>query len=418
MIGTHQRICPVAVREQLAFSSVNLRPALQMLREYADEGFIISTCNRVEVGGLIADGEAGDQALMRFLAECHHVAPEELRPHLYTFSGADAVRHVFRLACGLDSMVLGEDQIQVQLKMALAEARAAGAASQLVTRLLESALATGKLIRTSTGIARNHLSVVSVALDIATDMLNGLRGRRVLIVGAGRMAELALKHLRGAAAAWVGIANRTPDRAQALAATYGATAWPFERLEDAIRTADVVVSCTAAPDVIIGADMVARAMAGRAAFRQPHEPEGLVLIDLAVPRDIDRQAAALPGVRLADVDDLRAICEANRAARAAEVARAEALVQDEVAKFMEWWAVQEVVPTIRALRERAEAIRTAELQRTLAKLPGLSPREQEAIGALSAAIVNKLLHQPIATLKDPEAGGRLAQLVQQLFQLS
>jgi glutamyl-tRNA reductase len=315
-------------------------------------------------------------------------------------------------------MVLGEDQIQVQLKMELAEARAAGAASQLVSRLLESALATGKLVRTATGIARSRLSVVSVALDIATDMLNGLTNRRVLIVGAGRMAELALKHLRGASAAQVGIVNRTLDRAQALAAAYGATAWPIERLEDAIRMADVVVSCTAAPDVIIDAGLVARAMAGRAAL--PHEPQdqGLLLLDLAVPRDIDRQAAAVPAVRLADVDDLRAICEANRAARAAEVARAEALVQDEVAKFMEWWAVQEVVPTIRALRERAEAIRTTELRRTLAKLPGLSPREQEAIGALSAAIVNKLLHQPIATLKDPEAGGQLAHLVQQLFQLS
>ncbi|HEY3230325.1 MAG TPA: glutamyl-tRNA reductase [Roseiflexaceae bacterium] len=417
IIGTHQRICPVTVRERLAFGAANIRPALDALRAYTDEGFIISTCNRVEVGGLVADGEAGERALIDFLADRHHVAPEELAPHLYTFAGADAVRHIFRLAAGLDSMVLGEDQIQLQLKAALAEARAAGTAGQMVERLLQSALAAGKLVRTQTGIARSHLSVVSVALDIAREALGGLARRRVVIVGAGRMAELALKHLRGDAAESVGVVNRSYDQAQMLAAAYGATVWPFEQLEQAIGAADVVVSCTASPDTVISAALVERALAGRE--RPPRGPAApLLLLDLAVPRDVDPRAAALPGVRLVDVDDMRAICEVNRAARAGEVAHAEALVEGEVAKFMEWWAAQEVVPTIRALRERAETIRAAELERALAKLPDLSPREQAAIGALSAAIINKLLHQPIATLKDPEAGSQLAQAVQQLFQLA
>jgi glutamyl-tRNA reductase len=224
------------------------------------------------------------------------------------------------------------------------------------------------------------------------------------------MAELALKHLRGAAAESIGVANRSLDRAQALAAAYGASVWQLDRLEAAIAAADVVVSCTAASGIVIPAEMLARARAGR--------ETPLVLLDLAVPRDVDPRAAALPGVRLVGVDDMRAICEANRAARAAEVAGAEDLVAVEVARFMDWLAMQEVVPTIRALRERAEAIRAAELERTLAKLPDLSPREQAAIGALSAAIVNKLLHQPIATLKDPGSGSQLAQVVQQLFRLS
>jgi glutamyl-tRNA reductase len=408
IIGTHQRICPVAVRERLAFGPANLQPALQALRAYADEGFIISTCNRVEIGGMVADGE-GEGALLRFLADSHHVALEELAPHLYIHTGADAVRHLFRLAAGLDSMVLGEDQIQVQLKSALAEARAAGAAGPLVDRLLQSALAAGKLVRSQTGIARSHLSVVSVALDLARQPYGGLAGRRVLVLGAGRMAELALKHLREDAPESIVVANRTFQRAQELAGAYGATAWPFEQLAQAVGEADVVVSCTSAPETVISAELVAQARAG--------DPRPLMLLDLAVPRDVDPAAAKLPGVRLIGVDDMRAICEANREARAAEVAGAEALVAAEVAKFMEWWATQVVVPTIRALRERAEAIRTAELHRTLAKLPDLSPREQEAIGALSAAIVNKLLHQPIARLKDPAAGGQLAQVVQQLFQL-
>ncbi len=225
----------------------------------------------------------------------------------------------------------------------------------------------------------------------------------MLVVGAGRMAELALKHLRGEPRLVVGIANRSFERAQALAQAYHTQAWPFEQLEQAIGAADVVVSCTAAPETIITADMVARARAGRG--------DPLLLLDLAVPRDIDPRAAELPGVRLYDVDGLRPIAEANRAVRAAEVARAEELVAVEVAKFMEWWAAQDVVPTIRALRERAETIRAAELQR-------LSPREQEAIGALSTAIVNKLLHQPITTLKDPQSGNQLAQALQQLFQLN
>jgi glutamyl-tRNA reductase len=353
------------VRERLAFGPANIQPALEALRAYADEGFIISTCNRVEIGGLVADSD-GEHALMRFLTDIHHVSAEELVPHLYVHRGVDAVQHLFRLASGLDSMVLGEDQIQLQIKGALAAARAAGTAGQLITRLLENALAVGKLVRTQTGIARSRLSVVSVALDIARDALGDLADRRVLIVGAGRMAELALKHLHGASRQNLGIVNRTYERAQELATAYGAAAYPFELLERALAGADVVVSCTAAPELVISADLLERARAGR------ETPQ--VLLDLAVPRDIDPQTAQLPGVRLVSVDDMRAICEANRAVRAAEVASAEDLIAIEVARFMDWLAMQQVVPTIRALRERAETIRATELQRTLAKLPDLSPR--------------------------------------------
>ena len=408
ILGTHQRNCPVAARERIAFNAAAIQPALQALRAYAEEGFIISTCNRVEVGGFVADDD-GAQALMDFITTRHGIPADELSPYLYTYTGTEAVRHLFQLAAGLDSMVLGEEQIQTQLKAALADAQAAGTAGQMITRLLQSALAVGKLVRTETGIARQHLSVVSVALDIAHSRPGGLAGRRVLVVGAGRMAELALKHLRGEAGA-ITITNRSLERARALGQAYGAVALPFEQLERAIADADVVVSCTSAPELVISAAMVERAWSGR---------EGeLILLDLAVPRDIDQHVAEIPGVRLWDVDGLQAICEANRAARAAEVEHAQALVEGELAKFMEWWGTQEVVPTIRALRERAESIRTAELQRTLAKLPGLSPHEQAAIGALSAAIINKLLHQPIATLKDPKNGGQLAPLVQELFRLS
>jgi glutamyl-tRNA reductase len=410
IIGTHQRNCPVVMRERLAFGSETIREALEALRRYVDEGFIISTCNRVEVGGLVADGSEGEQALTRFLTDWHHVPLDHLAPHLYTFSGTDAVQHLFRLAAGLDSTVLGEDQVVWQLKAALADAQAAGAAGQRVNRLLNSALAAGKLVRTRTEIARSHVSTVSVALDIARDTLGDLGHRHVLIVGAGKIAELALKHLRGEPPRGVTLISRTFARAQALAESYGAQARPIDELEAALREADLVVSCTAAADVLIGVELVERARRGVAA--------PLLLLDQAVPRDIDVRVRDLPNARLFDIDDIRVICEANRAARAAEVAKAEGLVAEEVAKFMEWWAAQEVVPTIRALRERAEAIRQTEIERTLAKLPDLSPHQQDAIHALSAAIINKLLHQPITSMKNPDSGGQLARVVQELFQLT
>jgi glutamyl-tRNA reductase len=397
------------MRERLAFGSETIREALLALRQHTDEGFIVSTCNRVEVGGLVADGPDAEQALMRFLADWHKVPLKHLEPHLYAFSGVDAVRHVFRLAAGLDSTVLGEDQVMAQLKAAMADAQAAGVTGQRVNRLLNSALATGKLVRTRTEIARSRLSTVSVALDIAREMLGDLRGRHVLIVGAGRIAELALKHLRGSQARSVVVVNRTFARAQALADMYGVQSLAFDQLDQALRDADVVVSCTSSPDVVIDAGQIERARQGIAA--------PLLLLDQAVPRDVDERVKQLPNARLFDIDDIQAICEANRAARAAEVARAEALVADEVARFMEWWAAQEVVPTIRALRERAEAIRQAEIERTLARLPDLSPREQDAINALSAAIVNKLLHRPIAALKEGGGDPQMALAVQQLFQL-
>jgi glutamyl-tRNA reductase len=279
-----------------------------------------------------------------------------------------------------------------------------------VNRLLNSALAAGKLVRTRTEIARSHLSTVSVALDIARDSLGDLRRLNVLIVGAGKIAELALKHLRSEPPRSVTVINRTFARACELAETYSVQARPFEQLEEALREADLVVSCTASSEVVISAEIVERARQGVVA--------PLVLLDQAVPRDIDERVKALYNARLFDIDDIRVICEANRAARTAEVAKAEALVLEEVTKFLEWWVAQEVVPTIRALRERAESIRQIEIERTLAKLPELSAHQQDAINALSAAIVNKLLHQPITSMKNPDSGGQLARVVQELFQLT
>lgn len=408
MIGANQRTAAVALREQLAFGVAELPQALAALRQVVDEGFIVSTCNRVEVYAVVGDDMPGARLLQGFLAGWHNLDVEELTDHLVTLQGSDVVRHLCRLAAGLDSMVLGEDQIVGQLKDALASAQKSSSLGPVLQRLLQGALTAGKAVRTQTGIARSRLSVVSVALDLARTTLGGLDARHVLIVGAGQMAELALKHLRGAPTRSICVINRTPVRATALAERYGIGSRPFEELEQALHEADVVISCTSSPEVVLRAEMVARAMAER---QSP-----LLLLDLAVPRDIERPAAELAGVRLYDVDDMQAICAANREARAAEIERADTLIEQAVGGYMEWWASQQATPTIRALRARAEAIRAAEVQRTLARLPELSQHEQDAIHALSAAIINKLLHQPITTLKEP-ANGELIGAVHRLFQI-
>lgn len=409
LIGVHQRNTPVTVRERLAFSLHELPDALLALRQRVDEGMILSTCNRVEVCAVTHDGVAGDEALKAFLAGQRGVDQAVFAPSLYIYRNEAVVRHLYRLAAGLDSMVLGEDQIVGQIKEALAIAHAAGAIGPVLHRVLHGALAAGKRARTHTGIAAGHVSVVSVAVDALRQHPDLLKQGRVLVIGAGHMAELALKHLLAEGCANVTVVNRTGARADALAQRYGIAWRPWEELNDALAVSDIVVSCTSAPGIVVSRQMVERAAAGRAA--------PLLLFDLAVPRDIDQSVAAIPGVHLRDVDALEPICAANRAMRAAEAQRAEAIIDGEVAKFMEWWAVQQAVPTIRALRERAEAIRDAEIRRALARCPELSPQQRETVVALSTAIINKLLHEPIVALRDPEAGSELVTAVRRLFNI-
>lgn len=405
MIGAHQRTTPIAIRERLALGPDELATALISLSEVAVEVCILSTCNRMEIYAVVTEDEDSHK-IMRFLADHSGLPQAEIAPTLRILHDTDVVRHLCRLSAGLDSMVLGEDQIVSQLKQSMAAAQAAGTLGQVLSRLLQGALASGKIVRSQTGIARSHLSVVSVALDMARQSLGNLAGRRVLIIGAGQTAELALKHLKSDTPAHVTVANRTHERAAILAERHGAHVIGLADIAATLQTTDIVISCTAAPEVVIDSAMVVAALAGR--------QEPLLLLDLAIPHDIDRAVAELPGVKLFNVDDLQVICIANRASRATEIAHADALVGEAVEKFNEWWGTRLATPTIRALRERAEAIRAAEVQRTLARFPQLSEREQAAIQALSEAIVNKLLHPPISSLK-ASAGPELIGAARQLF---
>ncbi|HVC80540.1 MAG TPA: glutamyl-tRNA reductase [Chloroflexota bacterium] len=411
IVGIHQRSAPVALREQVAFAETDLVRALPALRRLVPEAALVSTCHRTEVYA-VDDGESDTAGLaLRFLRDWHGNVADQVVPYLYVKRGAEAAHHLFRLAAGLDSMVLGEDQILAQLKGALDAARNAGTLGPVLFRLLEGGLAAGKLVRAETGIARGHLSAVSVVVDLARERLGGLAGRRILVVGAGATGELALKHLRDEGEARVLLTNRTNARADALASQYGAEPWPFEHLDDALAQVDLVLGCTASPEPVIGASLVQRALDTRERDRP------LMFCDLAVPRDIDPQVATLPGVLLYDVDCLHELCAANREARVAEVARAESLIEGEVTAFSRWLAAQDQVPTIRALRDHAESIRVTEVERALAQLPDLSPHQRRAVEALSAAIVNKLLHRPMVSLKDPEAGNGLALAARRLFDL-
>ncbi|HKD75737.1 MAG TPA: glutamyl-tRNA reductase, partial [Ktedonobacterales bacterium] len=396
---------PLFIRERLAFDTASTPAALDDLRSYVAEALILSTCNRTEIIALVPDANTGTVLLHNFLARHCGIAPSELAPYLYSYSDDVAVRHVFRLAAGLDSTVIGEDQIVLQIKDAQTAARDAGMMGKTLHRLVNRALAAGKRVRTETQIATQHVSVVSVALDLARMEMGSLAGKQIAVVGAGRVAELALKHLKGHN---ITVYNRTTANGEDLARRYAVNFRPLSALPHEIGAYDIAISSTTAPHVVITAVMIEQALAARKLS---------VLLDLAMPRDID-PAVASAGVRLFDIDGIQEIAEANRATRAGEIEHAEAMVAEEVRAFMDWWSTQEIVPTIQALRERAETIRAAELQRALARLPDLTPQQQEAVQAMSSAIVNKLLHEPIVTLKDPSAGNELAGAVRRLFHLA
>jgi glutamyl-tRNA reductase len=408
MLGAHQRSTSLSILEHLTINQERLPHALHRLRDYVPEGMIISTCNRVEIYALANDATQGLRALQDFLLDYHGMSPRSSESPLSQYSEEAVVQHIFRLAAGLDSMVLGDDQIMGQIKSAYAASRQAGVAGKVVHRLVNRALACGKLVRTETHIASHPVSVVSVALDQAERYVGDLQSRHCLIVGAGHTADLALKLLTSKQCGRLGVINRTNERAARLAARYHAQAWPFNQMAQAMMENDVIICATTAPGFLISASLIEQS--ARATSR--------LFLDLSVPRGIDPAGVRTTNDHLVDMDILQVKSSENRGARAAELDHAEALIDPEVRAFLEWRAAESVVPTIRDLKSYAEQIRTAELQRALGRLSTLSPAEQQAIESLTAAIVNKLLHEPIMALKDPENGLEVAQALHRMFHFS
>ncbi|HEV7499850.1 MAG TPA: glutamyl-tRNA reductase [Vicinamibacteria bacterium] len=417
VVGVSHRTAPVAVREALAFPKDTMREALLRLRAEAGAGevMILSTCNRVEVYAREDDAAALD-GLAACLVRYHGRDRRELQPFLYRLADGDAIRHAFRVAASLESMVIGEPQILGQVKEAYQAAEEAGTLGASLNALRNRSLAAAKRVRTETGIGRNAVSVSYVAVELARKIFGELKDKNVLLVGAGKMSELAAKHLVRSGGRATVLGGRTFEKASELAAALGGRAAPLEALRDELARTDIVISGTGAPGIVIHEADVENA---RAARRRRHA-RPLFLIDIAVPRDIDPAVRKLGGVFLYDLDDLKAVAEANLRERLKEAAAAEALVEREVREFLDWQKAREAVPLLNELRRRAEQIRRSELDKAKKRLGVLTPEQEEAIEMATTAIVNKLLHPPIVHLKEAaretDAGERLS-LIRKLLGL-
>jgi glutamyl-tRNA reductase len=413
--GLSYRNAPLELRERLAIEEDKLREVLSDLQatSVVPEVVVLSTCNRVEVYGVAeAPGEA--RALVfRHLCRQRGIDLGLVEEALYTHLDGDAVRHAFRVAASLDSMLIGEPQILGQVKDAFALAQACETVGPQLHTLFSQAFSVAKRVRTETEIARHAVSVSFAAVELAKKIFAGLSGRAVLLVGAGKMSELAAKHLVEQGAFPIYVANRTWSRAQDLARSLSGTPVQWEELQTALGSVDIVVTSTGATQPVISQSMVARIMHGR-------RGRPLFFIDIAVPRDVEPGVDRLDDVYRYDIDDLKQVVDANLRERAREAQRAEALVEREVGKFLARQGDVEVIPTIVSLRARLEEIRLVEVKRTLARLPDASPEQRAAIEALSTGIVNKILHAPITKLRESSRAGvsrTVLELVHELFGL-
>ena len=418
VVGISWRTAPVAVREKLAFRDEELAPTLQAMTGELPvaEALLVSTCNRVEVYGVGKPSADPTGPVRAFLATQRGLAPADVADVLYDHRGNAAVRHVFSVASALDSLVLGEAQILGQLKAAYSVAASAGTSGPLLGRCLERAFGVAKRVRSETAIARGAANVSTVAVDLAKRVFGNLEGKSVLVVGAGKMSTLAARHLYASGAKHIIVTNRSPDKAEALAAEIDGIAKPWADLEGLLVDADVVISSTGAREPILTRPLFKRVTKARR-WRQ------LVVIDIAVPRDADPAISDFDGVYVFDIDDLEKVVAANLAERARAAEHAARIVDHEAGQFEHWMRTQGIVPTIRALRERFARVADAELQKTLdalARRDHTPAQQREAIQRLVQLVVNKLLHQPTIALREspPDEAGMRAEILCQLFDLS
>ena len=395
VVGANFRSAPIELLERLAIDIERRPKALAGLLdlEHVHEAVVVSTCNRVEVYTAISrfHGAAGD--VRRFLADLHGLGLEEFASHLYDYYEERAVQHLFAVATGVDSMVVGEAQILGQVREAFQAAQAERTVGPVLSALFARAIKVGRRARSETGIGSGLASTVTVGLRVAEGQLGRLAGRRALLVGAGGVARLAGRALREAGAGELVVANRTAATGTALARQLGGRAVPLERVTDELALADLAVAATAGTTPTVTAATVAAALARRAG-PEAGEPGPLVLLDLGVPRDVEPGVRGLPGVVLADLDALRAVLETDEGPRR-EVERVRSLIAQETAAFMGGQREARLVPTIRALRVRAEQVRQQELAKASARLAGLDERQRAAVEAVTRGLVNKLLHDPM-----------------------
>jgi glutamyl-tRNA reductase len=410
VVGVNHKSASLDLLDRVAVTPERVSGVLARLRERVAEGFVLSTCNRVELYALCGHEESGSDLLRQVLADHAGLDLTFVRETTYTHGYRAAVSHALRVAAGLDSMVLGEAEIQGQMRRALDAARRERALGPMLDRLGSAALACGKRARSETSLVRHAQSVASVGLQLAEQRLGTLAGARVVILGAGETAASLLAELARVAPASITIVSRTAERAALLAAAAGVDARPWLELPGVLGEADVVIGCTSAPAPVIDANLLAAARTSAAG-------RPLVCVDLGVPRDIAPAVAELPNVTLIDVDDVDAATTGYRAERARDMARAEQVVAEETERYMAWWRGRGVASTVARLHARADAICRAELERALARLPELSPRERAVVGEAVARVAAKLLHRPTLALKEDPEGANMALVVERLFAL-
>jgi glutamyl-tRNA reductase len=397
-LGVSHKTAPLELRERLSLTEGRAVGALRELTVATGihEAAAISTCNRTELYLVVSDPVEAESTALGVLTRQADIRPTELLGHLYSLRSTEAVRHLFRVTAGLDSMILGEAEVQGQVKRAYELALVEGGTGPVLNRLFRGALTAGGRARSETGISEKGVSISSVAVELAQRALGDLLDRRVLVIGAGETAELVARALVARGVATVFVANRRYDRAIGLAQRFGGSATRFEELPEQLRSADIVVSATNSPHHIVEHDDIAQVMATRAG-------RPLLLVDIAVPRDIEPACREIPGVSLHDIDDVQQIVEHNASGREAEAKRAEQILEAELQRFERWLASLEVVPTISALRRRGEEIARRVLAENESRWENLTEADRERLNALSKAIASRLLHEP--TLRMKRAGG-------------
>mgnify|MGYP001627178942 CR=1 FL=1 len=414
-VGVNHRTAPVEVREKLSFAEGSLEGNLSRLNSHpVVEGCVIlSTCNRTEIYAATRKLDECLNAIWEFLAQKSGASISEIRNYTYVHTLQDAIRHLFRVAAGLDSMILGETQILGQVRRAYQLACRHRASNRVLNTLFQQAISVGKRVRTETGIDQNAVSISYAAVELAKSKFPELSRHKVLIIGAGKMSELAARYLVANGVSGVIVSNRSYQRAAELAAQLNGLAVRFDQLYRYMEEADIVISCTAATHYVVHY----REMAEVVARRQGRE---LMIIDIAVPRDVDPAVGRLPGVTLYDIDDLQQVVDHNLAQRKKAAALAEGIIEEELQQFMQWLSMQFVVPTIIALKRWGEELKERELRRALNRLGPLSERERKIIGSLANSLVNQVLHVPITQLKSyaltPE-GHLYMKVLQNLFRL-
>jgi glutamyl-tRNA reductase len=415
LLGVSHKTAPVDVRERLDFSSRNLGAAVEALatRPSAAESVVLSTCNRSEIYVASENPERAREDIVAFLSHYHSLSPESFTPHLFSLDDEAAAKHLFRVAAGLDSLVVGEPQILGQVKDAFETAAGRRCTGPMLSKLFHWSFGVGKRVRTETALGEGAVSISFAAVALARKIFGRLEGRRVLVIGAGEISTLTAEHLRAQGVGEMVITSRTPAQAEALADAVSGRAEPWDDFASLLGTADVVVTATGSQRPILSRAQV-EATTGR------HRSGPLFIIDLAVPRDVEVSVGDIEQVFLYNVDDLQSIVQENLSRRTREIAHAETIVAEELLKFATWQRSRGAVPTVVALRQRFDAIRRSELQRLDGKLAGLSPDARARVDEVTRLIVEKLLHEPTEQLKalpDEETQVAYTEAVNRLFRL-